>query len=79
MLPIVMPQAPLADEFHHIRPATFRQITLSRSLADCEGRASLDLFSALFPFRKGVRLLGVTPSSLNMAVQLGDSQSAPAR
>ena len=51
----------------------FEQITRSRSFpvpvesrAALE-RASLDLLSALFPVNKGVRLLGVTLSSLDNA------------
>jgi DNA polymerase IV len=49
----------------------FRQITRSRSLAGrVESRSglervSLELLSSLFPMAKGVRLLGVTLSSLN--------------
>ena len=49
----------------------FEQITRSRSFAsavECRAaleKAALDLLSALFPLRKGVRLLGVTLSGLN--------------
>ena len=48
----------------------FQQITRSRSFAsavECRvylEKAALDLLSALFPLRKGVRLLGVTLSGL---------------
>jgi len=54
-----------------VKYADFQQITRSRSLAaDVESRTgleevSLELLSALFPIRAGVRLLGVTLSSLN--------------
>ena len=49
----------------------FEQITRSRSSAsavECRvslEKAALDLLSALFPLRKGVRLLGVTLSGLD--------------
>src|SRR5829696_6980435 len=49
----------------------FEQITRSRSFAsavECRAaleKAALDLLSALFPLRKGVRLLGVTLSGLD--------------
>jgi DNA polymerase-4 len=54
-----------------VKFADFEQITRSRSLSDLvESRSvlemiSLELLSALLPMRKGVRLLGVTLSSLN--------------
>jgi DNA polymerase-4 len=54
-----------------VKFADFEQITRSRSLSGLvESRSvlemiSLDLLSALLPMRKGVRLLGVTLSSLN--------------
>jgi DNA polymerase-4 len=54
-----------------VKYADFRQITRSRSLTGTvDSRSvleevSLDLLSALFPIRKGVRLLGVTLSALH--------------
>jgi DNA polymerase-4 len=54
-----------------VKYADFEQITRSRSLTgEVESRSvleqiSLELLSALFPIRKGVRLLGVTLSALN--------------
>jgi len=54
-----------------VKYADFEQITRSRSLASpVESRSvlekvSLELLSSLFPMRKGVRLLGITLSSLN--------------
>ena len=54
-----------------VKYADFEQITRSRSLSgEVESRSvleqvSLELLSALFPIPKGVRLLGVTLSSLN--------------
>jgi DNA polymerase-4 len=54
-----------------VKYADFEQITRSRSLTgEVESRSvleqiSLELLSALFPIRKGVRLLGVTLSTLN--------------
>ncbi len=65
-----------------VKYADFQQITRSRSLFEpVESRSSieevsLDLLSALFPLRKGVRLLGVTLSSLNTMVQASDPQLA---
>jgi DNA polymerase IV len=53
-----------------VKYADFQQITRSRTLADPVAshaelaRVSLDLLSALMPVPKGVRLLGVTLSSL---------------
>ncbi len=54
-----------------VKYADFQQITRSRSFAEfvasrnaLEG-AALDLLSQLFPMPKGVRLLGVTLSTLN--------------
>jgi DNA polymerase-4 len=54
-----------------VKYADFQQITRSRSLADeVESRSALErtgleLLSLLMPMRKGVRLLGVTLSTLN--------------
>ena len=58
----------------------FEQITRSRSFsAWIESRAavtkaSLELLNLLFPVRKGVRLLGVTLSSLNTENETEPSQ-----
>ena len=65
-----------------VKYADFQQITRSRSLFEpVESRSSIEevslsLLSALFPLRKGVRLLGVTLSSLNTKVQASDPQLA---
>ncbi len=65
-----------------VRYADFDQITRSRSLAEQIDSRSiiegviLELLSALFPLSKGVRLLGVTLSSLNTEAQAGAPQLA---
>ncbi len=65
-----------------VKYADFQQITRSRSFVEpVESRSSIEevslsLLSALFPLRKGVRLLGVTLSSLNTMVQASDPQLA---
>ncbi len=61
-----------------VKYADFHQITRSRTLSGMvEGRAALeaasfDLLSALAPFPKAVRLLGVSLSTLNT-----DEESEP--
>jgi DNA polymerase IV len=63
-----------------VKFADFEQITRSRSLpgtvASRTGLAtvSLELLSALFPMHQGVRLLGVTLSSLNTEEESRDMQ-----
>jgi DNA polymerase-4 len=63
-----------------VKYADFRQITRSRSLTGTvDSRSvleevSLDLLSALFPIRKGVRLLGVTLSALHTDDEPGAPQ-----
>ncbi len=65
-----------------VKYADFQQITRSRSLPEPVGsrsaieQISLELLSALFPLSKGVRLLGVTLSSLNTEPEPGDPQLA---
>jgi DNA polymerase-4 len=65
-----------------VKYADFQQITRSRSLhTDVESRSrleqvSLELLSALLPVPKGVRLLGVTLSSLNTERDPDDQQLA---
>jgi DNA polymerase IV len=63
-----------------VKYADFQQITRSRSLinpvasrAELE-RFSFDLLSALMPIPKGVRLLGVTLSTLRTEATDGGSQ-----
>src|SRR4051794_35632670 len=59
----------------------FEQITRSRSFASFVdsraelGAASFALLAALFPTRKGIRLLGVSLSSLNTEAKQGDQLS----
>jgi DNA polymerase-4 len=56
-----------------VKFADFEQITRSRSEAECVGaredfeRVGLELLASLFPMRKGVRLLGLSLSSLQSA------------
>ncbi len=63
-----------------VKYADFQQITRSRSLPEpVESRSaveqvSLELLTALLPLSKGIRLLGVTLSSLNTEPEPGDPQ-----
>jgi DNA polymerase-4 len=65
-----------------VKYADFQQITRSRSFpVNVQSRtmleqASLELLSALFPMRNGVRLLGITLSTLTIEQELKHPQLA---
>ena len=65
-----------------VKYADFQQITRSRSLTGVVAdqgtleRISADLLGALFPVRKGIRLLGITLSALAPA-EMAEAEQLP--